>query len=186
MEDISLHLLDIIENSARAESSLVQISIEINKKENSLKIRVEDDGHGMDEDMLINSQNPFFTTKTDRVKKVGLGIPLFKQNAELCDGSFEMTSELNKGTVITAEFRLDHIDRMPLGDIGDTIVAAIFGHQETDFRLTLKAVDENDERREFSFDTEEIKQELGDVPLSHPEVTSFIRSYLNEGITNIL
>ncbi len=186
MEDISLHLLDIVENSARAEARNVKIYIEINRQENRLKIRVEDDGHGMDEDMLINSQNPFFTTKKDRVKKVGLGIPLFKQNAELCDGSFEMKSEINRGTVIYAEFRLDHIDRMPLGDIGDTLTAVIIGHPETDFQLVMKIVDDNNgDEREFSFDTGEVKKELGDVPLSHPEVTGFIRNYLSEGISNL-
>ena len=102
MEDISLHLLDIIENSARAESSLVQISIEINKKENSLKIRVEDDGHGMDEDMLINSQNPFFTTKTGGT---GLGLSIVHSILESYNTFLEVESKINEGSTFTLKFR---------------------------------------------------------------------------------
>ena len=185
MQDISLHLLDIIENSMRAEASRLALYIEINKMENRLKIVVTDNGHGMDQEMLINSQDPFFTTKTERTKKVGLGIPLFKQNAELCAGNFSITSEKGKGTRIIAEFRLDHIDRMPLGSISDTILTSIIGHPDVDIILDMKRVDEKNEETSFIFNTQEIKKELEGIPLNHPEVTGFITEYLSEGINNI-
>ena len=185
MQDISLHLLDIIENSIRAKAQNVEIYIEVNKKNNMLKIKVDDDGHGMDEDMLVNSQNPFFTTKIDREKKIGLGIPLFKQNAEACDGSFLIRSKKGKGTTIAAEFRLNHIDRMPLGNISDTVLTSIIGHPETDISFTMKTVDLNDEITDFIFDTKLIKRELEGIPLNHPDITSFISSFLTEGITGL-
>lgn len=185
MQDISLHLLDIIENSIRAEAANVDVSIEIDKRNNRLKLRVSDDGHGMDEDMAANSQNPFYTTKNDRVKKVGLGIPLFKQNAELCEGSFKLISKKDEGTTIIADFRLDHIDRMPLGNVADTLLTSILGHPEADISFSIKVNDSHDGEDVFSFDMKEIKKELDGIPLSHPEVTSFIRNFLTDGISKI-
>lgn len=185
MQDISLHLLDILENSIRAEAKSIDVYLELNKKTDRLKIKVIDDGHGMDKEMLFNSQDPFFTTKKDRVKKVGLGIPLFKQNALHCAGSFEITSGIGDGTSITAEFRLSHIDRMPLGNIGDTILTSIVGHPETDLSLKMKVVAEKGTAGEFTFNTREIKKELEEVPIHHPDVVSFVKSHLTEEITNL-
>ena len=48
--------------------------------------------------------DPFFTTRTTR--KVGLGVPFFKQAAESAGGSFQIGSEEGKGTEVTAVFRL--------------------------------------------------------------------------------
>ncbi|MBW6516431.1 MAG: ATP-binding protein [Candidatus Cloacimonetes bacterium] len=185
MQDISLHLLDILENSIRADASVVNVCIEINKRDNRLKIMVTDNGHGMSEDILMNSQNPFFTTKENRVKKVGLGIPLFKQNAEHCDGSFNIISAKNKGTEIVAEFRLDHIDRMPLGSIPDTILTSLLGHPDIEFIVEMIKISSDGEKSNFIFDTKDIKQELDGFPINNPEVTGFIRDYLTEGINNI-
>jgi hypothetical protein len=185
MQDISLHLLDIIENSVRAKAKDITIRVKIDRLENRLKIMIKDDGLGMDEETLKNSQNPFFTTKNDRVKKVGLGIPLFKQNAELSDGSFTITSKKNIGTTIDVDFRLDHIDRMPLGNITDTVLTGILGHPETDFNFTLEMISNEETKEIFVFSTKEIKRELEGVPLAHPEVITFIKNYLNEGITEV-
>jgi len=130
MQDISLHLLDIIENSVRASARNIWISIRIEVLRNELELVVLDDGTGMDAETLEHAQNPFYTTKLEREKKVGLGIPLFKQNAEMCNGSFFMNSEPGVGTELKAIFELSHVDRMPLGKIGDTMLGAIIGHPE--------------------------------------------------------
>jgi len=181
MQDISLHLLDIIENSVRAGARRIRIRIINNTQDNYLRLIVEDDGCGMDNETLMQAQNPFYTTKEDRIKKVGLGIPLFKQNAELCNGSFDLTSQPGLGTVLTAEFQTDHIDRMPLGSLEDTLLGAIIGHQDVDFYINLISCDKG-KQQSFHFDTEVIKSELGDIPLTYPDVIEYIQQSIKEGI----
>ncbi|HOQ83297.1 MAG: sensor histidine kinase [Candidatus Syntrophosphaera sp.] len=181
MQDISLHLLDIIENSVRANAKNIQIRVIKDSNTNYLRLIVSDDGIGMDPDTLVKAQDPFFTSKTEREKKVGLGIPLLKQNAELCNGSFLITSEPGKGTVLSAEFQLDHIDRMPLGNLKETLLSAIVGHPEVNFSIILTALDK-DKEKSFHFETAPIKEELGDIPLTYPDVIKYLEQSLNEGI----
>jgi signal transduction histidine kinase len=183
MQDISLHLLDIIENSVRAGAKLIRIRIISDVQQNILRFIIEDDGIGMDSETLAMAQDPFYTTKDDRVKKVGLGIPLFKQNAELCNGSFRITSEPSLGTVLTADFERDNIDRLPLGNLKDTLLGAIVGHQDIDFYVNLISRDKGKEQS-FHFDTQAIKEELGDIPLTYPDVIEYIEQSLSEGIQN--
>jgi hypothetical protein len=183
MQDISLHLLDIIENSARAKARNIKIRVINNVGDNLLRIIVEDDGTGMDPETLEMAQNPFYTSKAERQKKVGLGIPLFKQNAELSNGCFQMTSEPGFGTVLTVDFQLDHIDRMPLGNLKATLLGAIIGHPEVDFNIILIYC-EHGKEQSFHFETAAIKEELGDIPLTYPDVIEYIEQSLNEGIQN--
>ncbi len=184
MQDISLHLLDIIENSAQAKAKLISVKIDVSKLNNTLTIQVEDDGKGMDKDTLQNAQQPFFTTKAERKKKIGLGIPLFKQNAEQCDGNFEMKSEPGKGAVLKAVFAYDHVDRMPLGNIADTISTSILGHPDVDYVINYSYVDVNGSK-DFHFDTRMIREEIGDIPLTYPDIITFINSSLTEGIADV-
>ncbi|MDD2331353.1 MAG: ATP-binding protein [Candidatus Cloacimonetes bacterium] len=183
MQDISLHLLDIIENSVRAEAKLVKIRIINDASENLLRLIIEDDGIGMDAATLDEAQNPFYTSKVERVKKVGLGIPLFKQNAELSGGEFNITSEPGYGTVLRADFELDHIDRMPLGNLKDTLLGSIIGHQEVDYAINL-IFRERGMEQTFHFDAAAIKEELGEIPLTYPDVIEYIEQSLIEGIQN--
>ncbi len=183
MQDISLHLLDIIENSVRAEAKKIKLRIVTDTLENRLRLIIEDDGCGMDAETLSHAQNPFYTSKESREKKVGLGIPLFKQNAELTDGTFNITSEPGFGTVMTVDFTLDHIDRMPLGNLKDTLLGAIIGHPEVDYYIRLISRDRGKEQS-FHFDTAAIKEELGDIPLTYPDVIEYIDQSLEEGIQN--
>ena len=115
LQDLSQYILDIAENSLKAQASSVEIEVEEDTRENVLRLRVTDNGVGMDIEQLSMVENPFFTTRTER--RVGLGIPFLKQAAETCDGSFEIRSEKGRGTVIEASFRRDCIDCPPLGDI---------------------------------------------------------------------
>ncbi|MCF7919749.1 MAG: ATP-binding protein [Candidatus Cloacimonetes bacterium] len=184
MQDISLHLLDIIENSVRAKARNIWIIITILEPENLLRIIIKDDGFGMDNETLQAAQDPFYTSKTERLKKVGLGIPLFKENAERCAGSFKIESVVSKGTVLTAEFAYDHIDRMPLGMISDTILTAVLGHEQIDLHLKLQHCKIDGSCLDFKFSTELVKKELGDIPLSYPDVITFLDEMLKEGIKN--
>ena len=185
MEDISLHLLDIIENSVQANARNIDMIIVIDKGKNRLSIKIVDNGEGMDEETLERAQQPFFTTKVARKKKIGLGIPLFKQNAEQCEGFFVMSSSPGKGTIIDTEFMLDHLDRMPLGNIADTFLTSILGHPDVDYRLEYSCLD-GSTNKNFVFDTAEIRKELGEeIPLNYPDVIGFIREMLTEGILDV-
>lgn len=183
MQDISLHLLDIIENSVRAGAKCIRTRIINDEQQNILRIIVEDNGCGMDNETLEMAQDPFFTSKEQREKKVGLGIPLFKQNAELCNGNFSITSEPGLGTVLKADFERDNIDRLPLGNLKDTLLGAIIGHQDVDFHVNLISRNKGKEQS-FHFDTQAIKEELGDIPLTYPDVIEYIEQSLLEGIQN--
>ena len=119
MEDISLHILDIAENSIRVKAKNLNIMIKEDKKSDLLTLTIEDDGKGMDDKTKEDAVNPFFTTKEG--KKVGLGLPFLSQSAEEADGAMKIESKPGKGTKITATFKLGHIDRKPLGNLNETI-----------------------------------------------------------------
>ncbi|MEW6739086.1 MAG: ATP-binding protein [Nitrospirota bacterium] len=177
MEDLSLHMLDIAENSIDAGASRVEIKIIISGADDRLMLKISDNGKGMDEDMIRMVKDPFFTTKTVRQRKFGLGIPLLAQAAEECNGKFSIESEVGKGTVITAEFQHSHIDIKPLGDIGSTMTVLIGGHPEIDFLLSY-------EKDGFSYklNTAELKRELNDVPINLPDVLKLIREDINSAL----
>jgi hypothetical protein len=182
MKDMSLHLLDIIENSVRAEATVIDIIIEVEILKNTLEVTVRDNGRGMDSETVARTQDPFYTTKTERLKKVGLGIPLFKQNAELTGGKLVIESFTGQGTKLHARFRFDHVDRIPLGNISDTMISAIIGHPQVDFNLNLIRRTVMGEELLYSFSSALVKEELGDIPLTYPDVIQFLENEINEGI----
>ena len=173
MTEISLNILDVAENSTRAGASLVTILIDISSADDTLKVVIADDGCGMTPEQVAKVTDPFFTTRTTR--KVGLGVPFFKMAAESSGGSFDIVSEVNVGTTVTAIFGLTNIDRMPLGDITSTIHNLIVYHPDTDF-LYRYTVDD----RSFTLDTREMREILGGVPFDVPEVSEYIKEYLSE------
>ena len=123
MNELSLHILDIVQNSIKANAKLVKISVQQNTLENTYSVTISDDGHGMNESTLSKVSDPFYTTRTTR--KVGMGISLFKMAAEMTGGSFTITSIEDEGTEVVANFINNHIDRAPLGDIEDTLTILI-------------------------------------------------------------
>lgn len=173
MTELSLNVLDVANNSVRANASLIVIKITISSMEDALHISIEDNGKGMTKEQLLQVEDPFFTTRTTR--GVGLGIPFFKYSALSTGGYFHIESELGKGTVVTATYKLSHIDRMPLGDITSTIHTLITLNQEIDFLYSYR-YDEN----VFELDTREFRNIIGDIPFSNKEVSSFIKEYLAE------
>lgn len=173
MTEISLNILDVAENSTRAGASLVTILIDISSADDTLKVVIADDGCGMTPEQVAKVTDPFFTTRTTR--KVGLGVPFFKMAAESSGGSFDIVSEVNVGTTVTAIFGLTNIDRMPLGDISSTIHNLIIYHPESDFYYRYSVNGES-----FILDTREMREILGGVPFDVPEVSAYIREYLEE------
>jgi len=127
MRELSLHILDAMQNSLEAGATLIELTIEEDLKADRLTITVRDNGRGMAEEQLARIADPFFTTRSTR--HVGLGIPLFKAAAEHCNGALTVTSRLGEGTTLQATFQHSHIDRAPLGDIAGTLLAVILGQK---------------------------------------------------------
>ena len=179
MIEISLHILDIVQNSIRANATLIEISINEDTNSNIMEIEISDNGCGMSEEFLKDVTNPFRTTRTTR--KVGLGVPMFKSAAELTGGKFDITSELGRGTKVTAVFVHNSIDRQPLGDMAFTIASLVNSAPDIEFVYTHTF-----NGMSFDFDTREIRKTLGsEVPLTQPEVLSWIEDYINNETQNI-
>ena len=170
MQELSLNILDVAENSVRAGATLTTILVDEQPQQDLLTIQIADNGCGMSEEQVQRVTDPFFTTRTTR--KVGLGVPLLKMAAELAGGSFSIRSKLGEGTTTTATFQLGHIDRMPLGDVAATICTLVQCNPEIDFVYTYRPGE-----REFSADTRQFRQILEGVPLSDPHAVTFLRGY---------
>lgn len=173
MTELSLNVLDVVENSTRAKATLIEVDIHADTAQDQLTIVIKDNGCGMDEKQLATVTDPFFTTRSTR--KVGLGVPFFKYAAESTGGSFTIESEKNVGTTVKAVFGLSHIDRMPLGDMVSTMHTLVCCHPDTDFVYHYTYND-----RSFTMDTREFREVLGGVALNEPEVSDYIKDYLKE------
>lgn len=179
MRELSLHILDIAQNSIKAEAECLRIVVIEDLASDKLTIKIKDDGTGMDSETVNKVIDPFYTTRTTR--KVGLGIPLFKTSAEQCDGYFEIKSNLGAGTEIIAVFKYSHIDRVPLGNMPDTIVTIINGcdHMDLVYTHTYNGLT-------FTLNTKEIKKLLDGVPISNLDVIAWLREYITEGLNEIM
>ena len=179
MKDLSLHILDIVQNSIRAGAKLIGIEICELPEEDQLSICITDDGSGMDREQVQRAIDPFYTSRTTR--KVGLGLSLFKQNAEMTGGSFTIESELGKGTKVTTNFGLKHLDRPIIGDLAGTLLLIISDAQsKSDYVFKHQTPDGT-----FEFDTRQIRQMLENVPINHPEVRSFLKEMIQENLEQI-
>jgi hypothetical protein len=178
MKELSLHILDIVQNSIRAKSSLIGIEITELPAANQMIITITDNGKGMNEEELERAVDPFYTSRTTR--KVGLGLSLFRQNAEMTNGSFEIKSKPGDGTRVTAVFGYDHPDRPVMGDLVGTVLLLICSPDESDYVFK-----HHTPAGEYLLDTREIRQIIGNVPLSQPQVRTFLKEMIQENLEQI-
>ena len=169
--EISLNILDVVQNSIGARASLVEITVSIDTSADTLTVIIR-------EAELSRAVDPFYTTRTTR--KYGFGVPFFKAASEMTGGSFEISSKEGEGTYIKAVFVLSHIDRMPLGDMTGTLISLINANCRIDFSYNYSV----DEKR-FSLDTRQLRAILGSVPLNIPEVTGYITRYLEDSTAEV-
>jgi hypothetical protein len=174
MRELSLHILDVLENSVEAGAATIDLSIDEDLQADLLRIDVTDDGKGMSPETAERVLDPFFTTRTTR--HVGLGLPLFREAARRCGGSLAIRSAPGRGTSIRATFGLGHIDRPPLGDLATALLAILLSGRPVDLRFSHRVGD-----REFRFDSTEIRRELDGIPLGHPDVRRWLQETLREG-----
>ena len=178
MRDLSLHILDLMQNCIRAQAAVVSLSVLLNE-EGILSIIIEDDGTGMSEELLSRVQSPFATTRTTR--KVGLGIPMMAENCRLAGGDLSIESALGKGTKLTATLDTKSIDCLPLGDLPGTMTTLVtMNPDKPEFILRCQSP-----KGEMQFDTRDIRQALQGVPLSEPEVAAWMLESLREEIEPI-
>lgn len=184
MQEISLNILDVAQNSVKAKATLIELAVEMNTAKDSLSVEIKDNGCGMTAETLEKVTDPFFTTRDTR--KIGLGIPFFKEAAESTGGNFGITSEVNVGTTVKAGFGLSHIDRAPLGDLNSTVEMLVFYNTHIDFVYRYSVDSE-----EFTLDTREIAELLEITPeqraeaFSSPDVKEFISGFLKENTDEI-
>lgn len=174
MDDISLHVLDIAENSIRAEATRIEIILTRDVKNDLLRVVLVDNGRGMDPETLAKVRDPFFTTKG---KKTGLGIPLLAQASEQTGGTISIESAPGRGTRVSITFTWSNVDRPAIGSMADTLLTLIAGHPDLDY-----VYEEREDGRVFRFDTREIKNDLEGVPINTPEALTAIRGMLKEQI----
>jgi hypothetical protein len=128
--------------------------------------------------------DPFVTSRTTR--SVGLGIPLFKEAAEACDGSLSIQSTPGIGTRLEVDFQRSHIDRMPLGDLAGTFLTLVVAYPEVHWIFRYKTIlPDGTPGKEYEFDDQPIKEELVDIPLCEPDVLAFLRGALEEGVNEV-
>ena len=178
MKDLSLHILDIVQNSISAKASLTQITIDEDKFNNRYVLTIEDNGSGMSPDILAKVTDPYTTSR--KTRKVGMGLPLLKLNAELASGRLDITSELGVGTKVTAVFEFDHIDRVPIGDIAGVVVMLASMNPNLEFiykHITPKG--------EYIFDTKEIKVVLDDLSIQDLSIQKYLKEMIEENLKDI-
>jgi hypothetical protein len=179
MEDISLHILDVAENSIGADATLIAISISEDAAKDLFSVEIEDNGRGIPEDLRSNVLDPFCTTRTTR--KVGLGLSLLAQAAKETGGNISVRPGSTSGTIVNATFKKSHIDMKPLGNIAETLVVLIAGNPQADFLFTYTK-----NSNAFSLDTRCIKEKLDEVPINSSAVLSFLRDYIGASLRDII
>lgn len=173
MLELSLNILDAVQNSIKAGATLIEIDVDEQPAQNRLIVTVTDNGCGMTPEQLKAVTDPFYTTR--KTRKVGLGVPFFKMAAELTGGSFDIRSEAGSGTKLCADFVYDSIDRMPLGQMNETISVLIQCNSKIDF-LYRYHYDE----KSFVLDTREIKNVLDGVPIDNADVVLYLKDFITE------
>lgn len=185
MRELSLNVMDVVQNSITAGASLIGIEVTEEEAKDCLSIRITDNGCGMTQEQVDHVIDPFYTTRTTR--SVGLGVPFFKMEAEMTGGSFSITSEKGKGTVLEAVFKPSSMDMIPLGDINSTVQLLVSCNPQLDFSFVRKRVTVAGEERELSLQTRELRAVLGEeVSLNAPDVVLWIKDYLKEQTDELL
>jgi hypothetical protein len=178
MRELSMHILDVVQNSLTAGASFITIHIDESPVQNLLKIEITDNGKGIEPDMIQTVTDPFYTTRSSR--KVGLGLSLFQAATQRSGGDFLITSGPGQGTTVLAVFQYNDIDRAPLGNITDTIIALVVGNPGVDFCYHHQY-----EAKAFTFDTRELSQHISRSELGTPILAVKLQEYLSDELNEL-
>jgi hypothetical protein len=178
MKTLSDHILDIVQNSVRANATLIDIIVEEDKINDLCVLRICDNGCGMNSEILEQATNPFFTTR--KTRKVGLGLSLLKQNAEMANGKFSIQSELNKGTEVEATFQYSNVDRPELGDVWNTFYLTMLSNKNVELIYGHKT-----NNGSFKISSNEIRSNIEGISMQQPEIREAITDIIKNNITDI-
>lgn len=178
MKDISLHILDIAQNSVRAGSAQVEIRISEDRTQDKYELVIEDNGRGIDEKILDQVTDPFHTSRTTR--KVGMGLSLLRHSAEQAGGHLSIRSQTGKGTLVHATFLYDHIDRPPGGDLAGVIVQVICAYPKINFVYTHST-----NKGSFEISTKEIIKSLGEISGIDAVLRRELKAMINANLDDI-
>jgi hypothetical protein len=178
MQEISLYVLDVVQNCLAAGASRVEIEVVEDRASDVFRLTIRDNGRGMDAGARQRATDPFYTTRTTR--KVGLGLPLLKAAAEQCGGGMRLSSAPGRGTTVEATFQHSSWDRAPLGDMASTLTVTLAGNPELELCYRHKV-----DGRVFEFRTEDAKEKLQGVPINLPSVLEWLKEYLQQAIKNL-
>jgi signal transduction histidine kinase len=136
MHDLSLYLLEILENSTRAGAGRVDVAVTIDHETDELRLAVDDDGSGLTA-TPEQTLDPFYTTKPG--KKTGLGLALLRADAQAAGGDLAIGPSPELGGVrVEAFMQLDNVDRPPIGDLGTTIYVTAATNPGVAFTVSLR------------------------------------------------
>lgn len=178
MRELADNIMDIAQNSISAGASLTEVHIRVSHQDDRITFVFKDDGCGMSEEMVQTVMEPFTTSR--KTRKVGLGLPLLKQTAEMTGGEISITSAVGVGTEVTASFGLGHIDRPPMGDVAGAWFSLVVMNPETDFLFTYDY-----DGQAFTFDTRVIRETVAPIPLNQMEVSAWIKECLTTEINEL-
>ena len=178
MRELADNIMDIAQNSISAGASLTEVHIRVSHADDRITFVFKDDGCGMSEELVKSVIEPFTTTR--KTRKVGLGLPLLKQTAEMTGGALEIQSTGGVGTTVTATFGLDHIDRPPMGDVAGAWFSLVVMNPEKDFLFTYDY-----DGQVFTFDTREVRAAVDPIPLNQMEISAWIQECLQSEINEL-
>lgn len=181
MRTLADHIQDIAYNSIKGNAKNIELIINFNTSKNEFSFKIIDDGDGIPKEKLEHIFNPFYTTRNKKIRSVGLGLSLLKQNAELAGGNVYLTSEINTGTTISASFKTDNFDIPEIGDLVSTILALIIAKNDLDWNIIIKK-----DNSEDKISTLELKEVLGsDIPLNNIQVMDILKNIIQETFDNL-
>ena len=178
MKEIALHILDISENGITAGAGSIDITVSLEGDPELLKIKVEDNGNGMGEEALRQVKDPFYTSRTTR--KVGMGLPLLTQHAQMAGGEVEIHSEPGRGTVVEASFLNDHPDRQPLGDLEGCWILQVTSNPGIEWGLKLISP-----KGKFEISTAEIRSAMEIETITGSELSGQLRRMIRNNIDEL-
>ena len=178
MRELSDNIMDIAQNSISAGATLTEVHVKVSHADNMITFVFRDDGCGMSEELVKSVIEPFTTTR--KTRKVGLGLPLLKQTAEMTGGALEIQSTVGVGTMVTATFGLDHIDRPPMGDVAGAWFSLVVMNPEKDFLFTYDY-----DGQVFTFDTREVRAAVDPIPLNQMEISAWIKDCISTEINEL-
>lgn len=178
MREISLHILDLVQNAIEAGATAVKLEIIEDLIKDSMIIRVSDNGRGMNKKMRQLVIDPFITTRTTR--RIGLGLPLMDMSTKRCGGYLNIESTPGQGTVIEAMYQHSHFDRPPMGNLVETIKSILVANPVLQFYYNHTV-----DNKSLAVSSHEIADILDGIPLTQPDVLLWLHGYLSDNIDNL-